>query len=133
MSPAGWKLAAKLVLLLAAAAALWWAVDRVYDRGVRDENARWIDLQAKADAKARADEQAATKASEHIGDTTRARANAAMRATATLTTDSVARIHDVYARTPPAPCAADGGPRPLPASVRDELDQAVAAVAAAAR
>lgn len=129
------KTAIKVIVALALAAGViafgFWVGGRIYDNGVADENARWIQLQADADRAAHANEQEGTRTSERVADTTREQAETVEREIATETDASLARIEYVYVQEPAPKCPADGTARDVPAGVLQELDQAVAAVAAA--
>lgn len=124
-----WILAAVAVFLVLRAGYL-----TIYNRGVADERARMLELQAQANAQAREEEQDATVASEEIADTTRAEAEAGAAATAEETRDSIERIEYVYLQSPALakPCTADGTPAPVAVGVWEELQAATAARNAAA-
>ncbi len=138
MTPAGWGVVARIVLVAAAVVSVvlvarglyQWA----YDNGVQAERLAHTQAQQRADQQSRGAEQSATTASESIGDQSRAEAAAEAAAISQETGESLSRIEYVYLNTPAAalPCTADGRPAPLPDGVLLELDQAVEAFNGAA-
>jgi len=125
------KLYGDLILLCLALALVGLFGTKCYNRGVNVERGRWERAQAKAATQAHAKEQGDTRASEEVADTTRTQAAEQAAATDASTASSIETIRYVYRTTKPPACAPDGIPGRIPSLVSAELDQAVAAVAAA--
>lgn len=99
----------------------WRYGEHLYDAGVADENARWVAAQAKADADAKAAEQARDKAAESINTSTTDQAHEATVESRTETAAAVERVrYEIRTIEVPAGC-----PTALPARVRDEGRAAV--------
>lgn len=99
----------------------WRYGEHRYDAGVADENARWLTAQARADAYAKAAEEARDKVAEEINTSTSDQAHEATVDTRTDTATAVERVrYEIRTIEVPAGCPTD-----LPAGVRDEGRAAV--------
>lgn len=114
----------KVLIVLAILAVTFFAG---YRTGVKLERGKWEHAALRQAQQSHKQEQQATVASEQVADTTRQQAEAQTSQVAATTVQTVERIRNVY-HTIPAACP---DARPVPDSVRRELDQARAALAAA--
>lgn len=114
----------KILIVLAILAVTFFAG---YRTGVKLERAKWEHAALKNERVERRQEQQATVTSEQVADTTRRQADAKTSQVAATTVQTVERIRNVY-HTIPAACP---DARPLPDSVRHDLDEARATLAAA--
>lgn len=106
----------------------WRYGEHRYDAGVADEKARWVAAQVKADAEAKAAEEARDKAAESINADTSQQAHEAAVESRTETATAVERVrYEIRTIEVPAGC-----PTALPDRVRDEGRAAVERARAAA-
>ncbi|HEY1035525.1 MAG TPA: hypothetical protein VGE09_11150 [Pseudoxanthomonas sp.] len=105
----------------------WRYGEHRYDAGVAEENARWVDAQAKADRDAKAATAKRDKAADGVNTATTERAHQATVETRTETAAAVERVRYVT-RTIEVPA---GCPTALPDVVRDEGRAAVESARAA--
>lgn len=125
MSPKLWAYVALIALI---GLGLWAGVNAIYDAGVKAERGRWQEAAQRAEEAARLKEQGDTRESEGARDAAAVAAQEASRDARDQTTQTIETIRYVY-RTQPAPaCPAD----PVPDRVRDALNAAYDAAAAAA-
>lgn len=110
------------------AVAMWRGGSALYDAGVNAERARWQEAARDAESDARAREQRDTTASDGARDAAAQEAQQASADTRAGTTETIETIRYVYRNQPAPACPA----APVPDGVRDALNAAYDAAAAAA-